>query len=252
MRNRLFTTEVKAVESYRGITIHADTGVHEAAAQLVRGYVLSASRVLDVGAGAGAFSRRLADSGYQVTALDVDPEEWIADEIPFRVLDIDRGLQASVVEEYDAAVCLEVIEHLENPWQFMRETLHLVRPGGHLILSTPNITSFYSRALFLRRGLFHQFGPSDLEYGHISPLTWLQIETAAARAGWETLECRPAGYLPVLDFSVVSLSAVLMNALRAWSDLVSRGRKRGWCLLFVFRRPAAQPTGRQMLDSALA
>jgi 2-polyprenyl-3-methyl-5-hydroxy-6-metoxy-1,4-benzoquinol methylase len=55
MRNWLINTDAKPLEYYKGILIHADTGVHAEAAQMFSKYVPSGAKVLDVGAGAGAF-----------------------------------------------------------------------------------------------------------------------------------------------------------------------------------------------------
>ena len=64
MRNWLINTEKKETEFYKGIQMHADTGMHEQAAALFRRHVPAGSTVLDVGA--GAFSQRLRDLGYRV------------------------------------------------------------------------------------------------------------------------------------------------------------------------------------------
>jgi len=237
MRNKLLTTEKKVPESDRGIPIHADEGVHAQMAAMAERFVPLPSRILDVGAGAGAFSLRLADRGYDVTALDVDEDKWRVGHIPFRILNLDGGLLASIDVPYDALCCLEVIEHLENPWQFMRESLGAVRPGGYLLLSTPNVTSFYSRLMFLIHGRFHQFDPADLQYGHINPMTAFEIETAAAYAGWRVVSRIPGGYLPVFDFSALSVRSFVLNVLRGIFFLAARGDKRGWCLLYVLQRP---------------
>ena len=53
--------------------------------------------------------------------------------------------------------------------------------GVHLLLSTPNITSFLSRALFFLTGRFHQFNNGDLSYGHINPVSAFELEQAATQ-----------------------------------------------------------------------
>jgi 2-polyprenyl-3-methyl-5-hydroxy-6-metoxy-1,4-benzoquinol methylase len=237
MRNWLINTKPKELEYYKGMLIHADTGVHEQAAALFARYVKTGACVLDVGAGAGAFSQRLADAGYAVTALDVDPDKWLPKEIPFLKLNIDAGIAASVAGQFDAACCLEVIEHVENSWNLLREIYAVIKPGGRLILSTPNITSFFSRLIFLRTGQFHQFSEADLAYGHINPITSFEISVIAARTGWKILETRPGGYLPVCDFSSWHLKTLAFNFMRVCGYLVARGQKRGWCLFFVLEKP---------------
>lgn len=238
MRNWLFTTEPKRPQYYNGMLIHADTDLHEQAIDLVQKYVSNGALVLDLGAGAGAFSTRLVHLGYSVVASDIDPAKWIPNDIPFIRLNIDAGIYASLQRQFDAACCLEVIEHVENPWNLLREMRKTIRPGGHLILSTPNITSFFSRLVFLRTGLFHQFSDADLSYGHINPVSAFELQNIANQTGWRILEIRPGGYLPVFDLTSLAPRNLLLNLLRGVIFLLSaKGQKHGWCLFFALENP---------------
>lgn len=237
MRNWLITTQPKRVEYYNGMLIHADTGVHDQAIALFRQYVPAGKRVLDIGAGAGAFSQRLVDSGYRVTALDIDAEKWLPRDIPFLQVNVDTDFTGSIGDPFDAACCLEVIEHVENPWNLLRQILAALQPGGRLILSTPNVTSFLSRLIFLRTGRFHQFGDTDLAYGHVSPITAWELSLIARRVGWRILEIHPGGYLPVIDLTSRRPKALAHNVLRSLVYWLAREHKRGWCLFFVLEKP---------------
>jgi 2-polyprenyl-3-methyl-5-hydroxy-6-metoxy-1,4-benzoquinol methylase len=239
VRNWLINTEGKDLQYYKGILIHADTGVHEEAAALFMKYVTTNAKVLDVGAGAGAFSQRLTDLGYSVTALDADPEKWIPTDIPFLQLDIDAGIAASVQKTFDSVCCLEVIEHVENPWNLLREIYSVVRPGGYLLLSTPNITSFLSRGIFFLTGRFHQFDEGDLSYGHISPISSFELEHAACKTGWEVVDVTAGGSLAVFDFDTLRPLkwTMALNFLRGLAYIAGKGHKRGWCLFYLLRKP---------------
>lgn len=242
MRNWLINTDPKQLEYYKGILMHADTGVHEQAASLFQNYVPAGVSVLDVGAGAGAFSQRLTDIGYKVTALDVDPEKWIPADIPFQQLNIDAGIAASVQDTFDAVCCLEVIEHVENPWNLLREIYSVVKPGGYLLLSTPNITSFLSRGIFFLTGRFHQFDEGDLSYGHISPISSFELEYAARQSGWEVVDITGGGSLSVFDLTTLRPFkwTLALNFLSGLAFSIGKGHKRGWCLFYVLRKPESK------------
>ena len=236
MRNWLVNTQAKEPGYYKGILIHADLGVHEQAAELFQRYVSPGFTVLDIGAGAGAFSLRLQDLGYQIAALDVYADEFVPQDIPIYCLDVDHGMRECIPGPFDAVCCLEVIEHLENPWNLLREIHAILRPGGYLLLSTPNVTSFLSRWIFLRTGQFHMFGEESLAYGHIAPITAFELSVIAERVGFRVVEVRPGGYLPVFALTRWTLRVLFRNFLRGIVYLLAKGQKRGWCLFFVMRK----------------
>ena len=65
----------------------------------------------------------------------------------------------------------EVIEHLENPWFFMRELYRITEPGGVVIISTPNLSSVYVRAWYALTGRLYNFLDSAYQnIGHITPI----------------------------------------------------------------------------------
>lgn len=237
MRNWLVTTQPKQSEFYNQMLIQSDLRVHEQAIGLVTRYVPKNSRILDLGAGTGAFSKRLADSGYSVIAIDGHADQWIPKEIPLIRQDIDLGIADSTDVQFDAVCCLEVIEHVENPWKLLREIAKLLRPKGVVILSTPNVTSFLSRLIFLRTGQFHQFSGVDLSYGHIRPVTAFELTLIADRLGLQILETSPGGYLPVFDLSSFGPKSLVFNILRGLAYIFAKGQKHGWCLFFVLEKP---------------
>ena len=50
--------------------------------------------------------------------------------------------------QFQVIASTEVIEHLENPWFFMRELYRVTEPGGMVIISTPNLSNVYVRAWY--------------------------------------------------------------------------------------------------------
>ena len=105
---------------------------------------------------------------------------------------------------FDGIVSIETIEHLENPWSFVRELARLLRPGGFLVLSTPNVSSIFSRALNLATGRLLWFQERDLSpLGHITPIHWHLLLEMTSRANLQ-LEKRKFswGRLPLLNITI--------------------------------------------------
>ncbi|MEL6374369.1 MAG: bifunctional 2-polyprenyl-6-hydroxyphenol methylase/3-demethylubiquinol 3-O-methyltransferase UbiG [Pseudomonadota bacterium] len=108
---------------------------------------LAGLSVIDVGCGGGLIAEPLARMGARVTAIDPAPDTITAarQHADDQGLTIDYRACASetMVAEgatFDAVVCLEVIEHVEDPAAFVAMLTPLVRPGGLLVMSTINRT----------------------------------------------------------------------------------------------------------------
>jgi 2-polyprenyl-3-methyl-5-hydroxy-6-metoxy-1,4-benzoquinol methylase len=163
-------------DSYRNLPIHAMPGLHAFVAERLTPLLPAGARLLDLGAGSGAMCARLRDKGFHVTAMDVVAANFrLHGEIPFVCADLNDAFGARMDGGFDGIVAVEILEHLENPRNFLRECHRLLGGGGHLVLSTPNVDNPVSKWMFLRNGTFQWF--TDYNYdkdGHITPIpTWL-------------------------------------------------------------------------------
>lgn len=98
---------------------------------------------LDVGARAGVQTQWLRERGYTVTPIDFDP-------VTEECLKVDANQRLPFDDaSFDLVWCSEVIEHLEDPAFSLSELRRVTKPGGLLLLTTPNSYAWLFRFIAL-------------------------------------------------------------------------------------------------------
>ncbi len=110
--------------------------------EAVKRYLSSGDRIIDIAAAQGNFSLHLSELGFAVTWNDLRAElaEYVKLKQDSGKVDFAVGncLDLDCAEAFDAAIITEVIEHVAHPDEFLRNTAKLVKPGGYIIMTTPN------------------------------------------------------------------------------------------------------------------
>lgn len=126
--------------------VHDDTGrggSFDAIERTMKATLEGTGRVLDVGCGAGAFMLMLRARGWQPVGIDIN--ERAVDAARMRGLDA-RLTTIDHVEApaggFDAAVLMNSLEYFARPLDALERIAHLMRPGGVVVLETPN-TSYH-------------------------------------------------------------------------------------------------------------
>ncbi|HYK81849.1 MAG TPA: class I SAM-dependent methyltransferase [Gemmatimonadales bacterium] len=128
--------------------------------------------VLDIPCGEGAFLARLGAMGLTGHGADL-VDRLVLPGARFTAADMNAALPFAA-GAFDAVVCIDGIEHLERPFDFVRECRRVVRPGGVLIISTPNISALRSRWRWLLTG-FHNKGKVPLNERDPNPWHHLNL-----------------------------------------------------------------------------
>jgi ubiquinone/menaquinone biosynthesis C-methylase UbiE len=157
--------------------------------------------LLDVPAGEGALAARLIDAGFDVRCFDLYPEIFQLDGVDIHRGDLDAELPFSD-QSFVYVTCLEGLEHIENPQQAMREFARVLKPGGQLIVSVPNILNIEERLKWLLHGYTSHFKPISraaaarlqAEYhdrveiaAHVNPIGYAELRYVLEKYGFEIL-----------------------------------------------------------------
>lgn len=134
----------------------AHEAIHDAVVEILDG--LARGALLDVPAGHGALAARLRAAGFDVRCCDLYPEIFRLRGVEITRGDLNRDLPYDD-QSFDYVTCLEGLEHIENPQQAIREFARLLRPGGCLIVSVPNILNIEERFKWLLYGYTSHFKP---------------------------------------------------------------------------------------------
>jgi SAM-dependent methyltransferase len=139
----------------------------------------SPGTLLDVGCGDGTFLATMAKRGWKVTGIDFDPLAVEAARTRYG-LDVHVGTVGTLVEQrrqFDVVTASHVLEHVPDPIEFLSQCRHLLRPGGCLVLKTPNAESFGHRRY---AGAWRGLEPPR----HLHIFSLWALEHSARRAGF--------------------------------------------------------------------
>jgi SAM-dependent methyltransferase len=173
--------------------------IHETVARILDAF--PRGKLLDVPAGEGALSARLSEAGFQVQACDLYPDIFVV-----RNIEVRRGNLSGILPyadgEFQYITCLEGLEHIENPHQAIREFARLLAPGGHLVISVPNILNIEERVKWLLNGYTSHFKPISQEHLrmrheqwgekeevvlHINPIAYTELRYILEKYGFEMM-----------------------------------------------------------------
>jgi SAM-dependent methyltransferase len=175
----------------------AREGAHERVVAILSDAVRG--RLLDVPAGHGALAVRLKALGFDVRGCDLYPQIFDAAEMEIKAGDLDDTLPYDD-KSFEYVVCIEGLEHIENPANAIREFSRLLIPGGTLVVSVPNIMNVEERLKWLFSGYTSHFKPLSAEaraaitkeYGemeevalHVNPIGYSEVRYLLEKSGFE-------------------------------------------------------------------
>ena len=152
-------------------------------------------KVLDVPTGTGALAGRLKGMGFDLSCCDINPAYFSIPDLSIDLGDLNQTLPYPD-DTFDYVICLDGIEHTENPFNVVREFRRMLKKGGKVFFSIPNTLNLERRLHFLFTGCLSKI-PShetlqkvwknDLSMAHLSPLGYPLLKFVMEHYGFHVL-----------------------------------------------------------------
>ncbi|MBY0314992.1 MAG: methyltransferase domain-containing protein [Bdellovibrionales bacterium] len=188
---------------------------------------LQIGHLLDFGAGRGDFLKLLmAQSDLKFELHGIDLMQNHIDGVSWYVQDLNNKLKLES-QQFDVVTCVEVIEHMENPRHIVRDIYNILKPGGYLILTTPNNESWRAMISYVIRGHFVSFTDSSYP-AHITSLNRLDLERIFHEVGFTSVDFdfTDMGMVPKLSrWTWQKLSLGALKGVRYSDNLIAIARK---------------------------
>lgn len=182
--------------------------------------------LLDVGCGTGELWAFVADRFDRYSGADVVRYDAFPHGGEFRSVDLDSGRTPYPDGFADVVAAVETIEHLENPRQFARELNRLAKPGGWVVVTTPNQLNLLSKLGLVVRNEFPAFRGVNYP-AHLTALLEIDLRRIADECGWT-------------DVAVAySRSGRVPGSGRHWPAVLARLNSRAFSdnVLLIGRKP---------------
>ncbi len=160
----------------------------------------SNKKVVDFGCGTGYFSWVLKSQGCTVTGVEINSHaariaEKYCQEVIVADLDFVSVKDILPLQEFDVAICGDILEHLRNPWQVLRDVKQILKKDGYIVASIPNIAHGAIR-LALLQGKFDYMELGILDNTHLRFFTRESVENLFEDSGY-FINCVERTQLPI-------------------------------------------------------
>jgi len=152
------------------------------------------ANILECGCSTGFIARLIREGGSRIVGLEIDPEAAEqARRFCTEVLLVDlnhRDWSGKIEAQFDLVTFGDVLEHLLDPENSLRQARRVLAPGGRILISLPNIAHWTMRIkLLLGRFIYQPTGL--LDYTHLRFFTVITARRMIEAAGYRIVRFHP-------------------------------------------------------------
>ena len=193
---------------------------------------LTAPACLDIGAGSGDLLKLLRQGWpeMQADACDYHIERFALQDVNIVQIDLNTQPLPYADGSFDLVTCSEVLEHVENYRAVLREIHRVLKPGGLMVVTTPNVLNMKSRLRYLISGFASLFGPLPVKNqdrfatsGHITPIPYFYLAHALLDSDFRGLQLDTDKLQGTSRFLALLLAPVVWLG---WRQFVRQERDR--------------------------
>jgi 2-polyprenyl-3-methyl-5-hydroxy-6-metoxy-1,4-benzoquinol methylase len=171
---------------------HSNVAIYAMVERAIARRHAGAGVLIDVGCGRARLWSLLRARFNRYIGVDAVRYDDVPAEGEFRAADLDAAPLSLLDGTGDVVAAIEVIEHLENPRALMRELVRLAKPGGWVVVTTPNQLSLLSLLTLVLKHRFSAF--QDNTYpAHLTALLEVDLRRIAAECGLVDVELDYSG-----------------------------------------------------------
>lgn len=192
---------------------------------LIKKYGKETGHIFDIGAATGFFLRLARDRGYSVSGVEMS--DYAANLARKADIDVSTGDLLSLAipgDSFDIVTMLDVLEHMADPFTELMEVKRVLKPGGLLVVNSPNGQSFLARFLKTK---WHLVVPPE----HIFYFSPKNLSLFLKREGFKVLYSGTIGKCFTLSYIFKTLYKWQKLKIWDWSArFFSHTSRAGWSL----------------------
>jgi 2-polyprenyl-3-methyl-5-hydroxy-6-metoxy-1,4-benzoquinol methylase len=107
---------------------------------------LKKGNILDIGSGSGHFALAMKKAGWQVKGIEINEKarKLSASKLGIEIID-PKDIASLKTSSFDCITLWHVLEHFHEPFEYFREIMRLLKPGGICVTALPNCSSYDAR-----------------------------------------------------------------------------------------------------------